>query len=77
MLYTVKIYDRPCEYRVEADSTDAAKAQVIEAHWGGSYEDIAEVEVARRCEQCGVDNPLSEAACDECGSPLTSLPSLP
>ena len=77
MLYCVKVYEHPYDYLVEAETPDAAEAQVIAANWGGSYEDIAEVEIARCCEQCGVDNLLDEAACDECGAPLTSLPSLP
>ena len=77
MLYCVKVYEHPYEYAVEAETPDAAEAQVIAANWAGSYGDIAEVDVARRCEQCGADNPVSEAACDDCGAPLTSLTSLP
>jgi hypothetical protein len=69
MLYCVKVYEHPCDYPVEAGSPSAAEAQVIAANWAGSYEDIAEVEVARRC-QCGADNKLDETACDDCGAPL-------
>jgi hypothetical protein len=70
MLYCVRVHEHPYVYRVEADTPSAAEAQVIAANWAGSYEDIAHVDVGRRCEQCGVDNMPGEPACDECGSPL-------
>ena len=69
MLYCVRVHEQPYAYRVEADPPSAAEAQVIAANWAGSYEDIAHVDVGRRCEQCGVDIAW-RAACDECGSPL-------
>ena len=70
MLYCVRVHEHLYAYRVEADTPGTAEAQVIVANGAGSYEDIALVDVGRRCEQCGVDNALGEAACDECGSPL-------
>ena len=70
MLYCVRVHEHPYEYRVKADTPSAAEAQVIAANSAGSYEDIAHVDVGRRCEKCGVDNPVGVTVCDECGSPL-------
>ena len=50
MKYIVKVYERPYEYTVEADSKAKAENLIINSHWAGDYSEILKVEVEKEGE---------------------------
>ena len=41
--FRVTVYEIPCQYPVEAESSEEAKEKVINRYWGGDYSEIKRV----------------------------------
>jgi hypothetical protein len=65
--YTVRVYERPYEYDVEADNPADAQDRIIAAHWSCMREEIDRVEVVPYCAH---ENALPGELCDDCGAEL-------
>jgi len=62
--YIVRVYERPYEYDIEADSPGDAQQRIIAGHWSCNLDDIERIEVVPYCDH---GDTLPGEVCPACG----------